>query len=98
MCYQLLCTNLGGGILHILSPNHNIHGENGAYHCWTMYTLKSKSVSGMHFSEIWRPKFTDLANSKKINLWEKMTVHKSAWVKTCVHIEGFFEQSSHLHY
>ena len=52
----------------------------------------------MHFSEIWRPKFTDLANSKKLNLWEKMAVHKSAWVKACVHIEGFFEQSSYLHY
>ena len=65
VCYQLLCTNLGDGILCTWSPSHNIHGENGDYQRWTMYALKSKSVSEMHFPVIWRSKFTDLANRKK---------------------------------
>ena len=40
----------------------------------------------MHFSGIWRPKFTNLANKtvKKLNFWEKKTaVNKSAWIKAC---------------
>ena len=35
LCYRLLCTNLGDGILCALSPDHNIHGENSVYHWWT---------------------------------------------------------------
>ena len=47
-------------------------------------TLKLKTVSEMHFPKIWRSKFTDLVNSKKnLNLWEKMAVDKSAWIKAC---------------
>ena len=46
------------------------HRENGIYQQWTTYSLKSKSVSKMHFPGIWRSKFTDLAK-KKLNLWEK---------------------------
>ena len=42
VCYQLLCTNLGDGILCALSPNHNIHRENGVYQGWTICALKSK--------------------------------------------------------
>ena len=38
------------------------HGENAIYLQWTMYSLKSKSVSKMHFPRIWRSKFADLAN------------------------------------
>ena len=64
-CYQLLYTNLGDGVLCTLSPNHNIHGENGVYQQWTTYALKSKSVSEKYFLTIWRSKFTDLVNSKK---------------------------------
>ena len=30
---------------------------------------------------MWRPKFTDFANSKKPYLWEKMDLEKSAWIK-----------------
>ena len=85
VCYQLLCISLGDGILCTLSPNHNIHGENGVYQQWTMYALKSKSGLEIHFPVIWRSKFTDLANSKKPrNLWEKMAVDKSAWIKACL--------------
>ena len=50
------------------------HRENGIYQQWTTYSLKSKSVSKMHFPGIWRSKFTDLAKKKtvkKLNLWEK---------------------------
>ena len=65
------------GILCTLSPNHNVYKENGVYQQWTTYTLKSKSVPGMYFPAIWRSKFTDLANSKKLNLWEITTVDKS---------------------
>ena len=82
MCYQLLCTNLDDGIFCTLSPSHNIHGENVDYQQQTMYALKSKSVSEMDFPAIWRSKFTDLANrKKKLNLWEKMAIDKSAWIK-----------------
>ena len=37
----------------------------------------------MHFPGIWRSKLTDLANKtvKKLNLWEKTAVGKSAWRK-----------------
>ena len=52
-------------ILCTLSPNHNVHRENGLYQKWTTYALKSKSVQEIHFPAIWRFKFTDLANSKK---------------------------------
>ena len=65
VCYWLLYTNLGDGILCTLSPNYNIHGENSVYHWWSMCTLKSKSVSEMYLLVVWRSKFTDLANSKK---------------------------------
>ena len=39
----------------------------------------------MHFSGIWRSKFTNLANKtvKKLNFWEKTAVNKSAWIKAC---------------
>ena len=50
------------------------HRENDIYQQWTTYSLKSKSVSKMHFPGIWRSKFTDLAKKKtvkKLNLWEK---------------------------
>ena len=67
-----------------LSPNHNIQEENGVYRQWTIHTLKLKTVSEMHFPKIWRSKFTDLVNGKKkLNLWEKMAVDKSAWIKAC---------------
>ena len=52
-------------ILCTLSLNHNIHRENGVYQQWTTYTLKSKSVSEIHFPAIRRSKFTDLAKSRK---------------------------------
>ena len=52
-------------ILCTLSPHHNVHRENGVYQQWTTYALKSKSVPEMHFTAIWKSKFTDLANSKK---------------------------------
>ena len=68
-------------ILCNLSPSHNVHRENGVYQQWTMYALKSESVLEMHFPAIWRSKFTDLANSKKLNLWEETAVDKSAWIK-----------------
>ena len=68
-------------ILCNLSPSHNVHRENGIYQQWTMYALKSESVLEMHFPAIWRSKFTDLANSKKLNLWEETAVDKSAWIK-----------------
>ena len=42
VCYQLLFTNSGDGILCTLSPNHNIQGGNGVYQRWTRYALKSK--------------------------------------------------------
>ena len=72
VCYRLICTNFGDGFLCTLSPNHNIHRENGVYHWWTTYTLKSRSVSEIHFPAFWRYKFTDFKNSKKkLNLWEK---------------------------
>ena len=80
VCYRFLCTNLGDGILCTLWPNHNIHEVNGVYQQWTQYALKSKSVVEMHFPGIWRSKFTDFA-SKKLNLWEKTAVDKSAWIK-----------------
>ena len=66
VCDQLLCANLGDRILCTLSPNHNIHGKNCVYQRWTTtHALKSKIVSEIHFSAIWRSTFTDLANSKK---------------------------------
>ena len=73
----------GDGILCTLSPNPNVHRENGVYQQWTTNALKSKSVLEMHFPAIWRSKFTDLANKrvKKLNLWEKTAVDKSAWIK-----------------
>ena len=48
-----------------------------------MYSLKSKSVSKMHFPRIWRSKFADLANKtvKKTKSSGKMAVDKSAWIK-----------------
>ena len=66
-----------------LSPNHNIQGENGVYQRWTTYTLKSKSVSEMHFPTIWRSKFTDIVSSKKKSI---LAVDKSAWIKACIYI------------
>ena len=68
----------GNGILCTLSPNHNIHRENGVY----QYALKSKSVLEMHFPAIWRSKFTVLQTVKKLNLWKKTAVGKSA-LKAC---------------
>ena len=54
-----------------LSPNHNVHGENGVYQRWTTYALKSKSVSEMYFPVILMSKFNDLVNSKKTqSLWK----------------------------
>ena len=41
----------------------------GAYQRWTTYTFKPKSVLDMHLTV------------KKLNLWEKTTVDKSACVK-----------------
>ena len=85
LCYLLLCANMGDGILCALSPDHNIHRENGVYHWWTTYSLKLKSVSEMHFPAIWRHKFTDLANSKKNSILEKKAgcrqkcLDKSLW-------------------
>ena len=58
VCYQLLWTNLGDGILCTLSPNHNIQGGNGVYQQQAIYALKSKGMLEMHFP-------FDLANSKK---------------------------------
>ena len=45
----------------------------------------------MHVPTIWRFKFTDLVNSKKLNLWEKMAVDKSACVKVCISIFNQFK-------
>ena len=46
----------------------------GVYQQWATYALKPESVSEMHFH----------ANSKKLNLWEKPAVDKSACIKVCV--------------
>ena len=37
----------------------------------------------MHFTGIWRPKFTDLANKTltKLNILEKMAVDRNTWKK-----------------
>ena len=67
-CYRLLCTNVGDGILCALSPDHKTHGENGVYHWWTTYALKSKSVLEMHLPSDLKIQITDLANSKKTRL------------------------------
>ena len=67
-----------------VSPNHNIHGKNGVYQRWATYALKSKSVSEMHIRMIWRPNLLTLQTVKKkqqLNLWEKMAVGESAWIK-----------------
>ena len=50
----------------------------------------------MHFLEIWRSKFTDLSNKtvKKLNLWEKTAVDKSAWIKACFGM--YFNHVAHL--
>ena len=45
-----------------------------------IYALKSKSVSEMHFLAICRSK-SSAWPVKKLNLWEKMPVNKSAWIK-----------------
>ena len=85
VCYRLICTNFGDGFLCTLSPNHNIHRENGVYHWWTTYTLKSRSVSEIHFPAFWRYKFTDFKNSKKNSIFGKKTaVGKNAWIKACI--------------
>ena len=68
-------------ILCTLSPHYNVHRENGVYQQWATYALKSKSVPRMHFLAIWRSKFADLATVKKLNLWEKTAVDRSAWIK-----------------
>ena len=39
-----------------------------------MYALKPNSLLEMHFR----------ANNKKLNLWEKTAVDKSAWIKACI--------------
>ena len=54
-----------------------------------IYALKSKSVWEMHFPVILISIFNDLVNSKKLNLWEKMAVDKSAWIKACTTISPF---------
>ena len=78
MCYQLLCTNLGDGILHTLLSNHNIHR---VYQRWTMYALKRKCVLEMHFR----------ANSKKTQSLGKTAVDKSARIKACIYfVSGGF--------
>ena len=69
VCYQILCTNLGNGILYTLLQNHNIH--------WCLSAMdnicfKAKKCVGNTFL------CKQLKNS---NLWEKMTVDKSAWIK-----------------
>ena len=92
VCYWLLCTDLGDRILCTSTPNHNIHGENGVYQWWTVCALKSKSVPEIPFPVIWRPKFQKIPLSvlltqlkvKKLNLWEKRAVEKSAWIKACI--------------
>ena len=51
-----------------------------------VFSEVKKNVSKMHFPGIWRSKLTELANKtvkKKINLWEKTAVNKSAWIKAC---------------
>ena len=63
--YQHLYISLGDGVVGSLSPNHSIHGENDVHQQWTMYLLKSKSVSKMYSPMIWRSKFTDLVNREK---------------------------------
>ena len=77
----------GDGILCTLSPNHNVHRENGFYQQWTTNALKSKSVLEMHFPAICRSKFNELANKtvKKLNLQEK-NGSKSACIKAYLSI------------
>ena len=60
------------------------HRENGIYQQWTSYSLKLKKMCRKCI--FWRSKLTELANKtvkKKINLWEKTAVNKSAWIKAC---------------
>ena len=92
-----LCTSLGDGILCTLLPNHNIHRENGVSQWCTTYALKPKSVSEMHFSRIWRSKFTDLANSKKTKSCRQKCLDKSLtmarrflWIRSvCPSVQKF---------
>ena len=45
-----------------------------------MKVLKPKSVLEMYFC----------ANRKKLNLWEKLALDKSAWIKACVYIYNIY--------
>ena len=78
VCYRLLCTNLGDGVLFTLSPNHNIHGINGVYQRWTTCFEVKKCGVGNAFSR-------DLEiqiyyQYKKLNLQEKTAVNEIAWL------------------
>ena len=57
-----------------------------------------KKVSKIDFPEIWRSKFTDLANKtvKKLNLWGKTAVDKSAWIKACTPLYNSTTSAIHI--
>ena len=85
---QTLCTNLEDRIVCNLLTNQIYVHSQGKWYSSAMDNIffeVKKSVSKMHFPGIWRSKFTDLVNKtvKKINLWGKTAVDKSAWIKAC---------------
>ena len=50
VCYRLLCTNLGDGILFILSLNHNIHEEKWYLSAMEKMSFEVKKCVGNAFS------------------------------------------------
>ena len=81
MCDQLLCTNMDDVILCTLSPNHNIHEEKGVYQRRTMYALSQKVCWKCIFLRPGDPNLLTHQTVKKLNLWEKTAIDKSAWIK-----------------
>ena len=81
ICYRLLCTNLGDGILFVLSLNHNIHGEKWCWSAMDKMSFEVKKCVGNAFSRDLETQMlkifsftanqegtsgdTDLANSKE---------------------------------
>ena len=99
VCYRLLCTDLGVGILCILSLNHNTHRKKWCLSAMGKMSFEVKKCVGNAFSrdlETEMLKFPTLLpimgvpqeiltyqTVKKLNLWEKTAVGKSARIKAC---------------
>ena len=85
-CYLLLCTILSDGTSCSLPPNHNIHKGK-----WCLFAMKNMSFEVKKsrkciFQGFGEPSSKILAKQtvKKLNLWEKTAVDKSAWIKACI--------------